>query len=95
MATETTTPPDAFLEDLLQLPKATEPSAGGLEIAWEGTKVIVASRGKPSPHRAWRRCPTADTELVEVVWIDDAEVLLVRPDVIKARLAARGESTLG
>jgi chemotaxis protein histidine kinase CheA len=83
---ETTTTPDAVLEDLLEIPAGAEKAEKALEISWDDKTVVIGGQHKRAPQRAWRRCPTADTELVEVVWMDDSEVLLVRPAVLRAQL---------
>jgi hypothetical protein len=87
----TTSTPAVVLEELLDIPMGASKAAeeGPVEIFWGKKKVVIASGGSLTPHRAWRRCPTAESELIEVVWIDGIETLLVRPEVLHEQLAAR------
>jgi two-component system chemotaxis sensor kinase CheA len=84
----TTATPDVVLEDLLGLPMTAPKGEAALEISWGMKKLVLSGRGTLAPHRAWRQCPTADSELVEVLWIGGDEVLLVRPEVLHASVAA-------
>jgi hypothetical protein len=47
-------------------------------------RFVIGAPAMPTVHRALRRCPTPDTDLVEVVWVDGNEVILLRPEMVDA-----------
>jgi two-component system chemotaxis sensor kinase CheA len=75
---------DIVLEDFLRIPRDREraATASALRIFGEGVSFHVDAGSKPSTHRVLRRSPTAESELVEIVWLDGAEVVLIRPEVV-------------
>src|SRR5262249_27571306 len=76
--------PNLVLEDVLRLPRAETRKATPLEIDGVPTHVVVAAGSRPRTHHALSHCITPDADLVEVVWVDEREVILVRPERIHA-----------
>jgi signal transduction histidine kinase/CheY-like chemotaxis protein len=64
--------------------RAEQPSLFVLRLRRGAARVSLGATTEPRRCRAVRVCPTSDTDLVEVVRVDDREVLLVRPDVLAA-----------
>lgn len=84
----TSAEPTVVLEEWLCIPTSGERVTSALEIFWDTRSIVVASTGLLVPHRAWRRCPTSDRDLIEVVSIGESPVLLIRPEVLYAQLEA-------
>jgi two-component system chemotaxis sensor kinase CheA len=75
---KTDLPASTTPEELIKLPKGG-PSAVHLEIFDDVSKYVLAAGSRPVLARGIRKCPTADTELVEIVFVDGKEVVLLRP----------------
>jgi two-component system chemotaxis sensor kinase CheA len=73
------TEPTCSFERLLDLP---EPSAQTFEITDGRTRIVARVLGPATHCRAFRKCPTPNTDAIEVVWVNGEELVLVRPDVV-------------
>jgi chemotaxis protein histidine kinase CheA len=68
-----------FAEELVRIPQTPRAGVVSLEIFDDVSHLVLRAGSRPTMHRALRRCPTADTERIEIVWVDDREVVLLRP----------------
>lgn len=82
-------PSGILLEDVFRLPQTTSGGGSPLSISGEGVSLTVEAGSKGTLARALRKCPTPAEELVEIVWIPEGEVVLVRPEVLNAKVGTR------
>ena len=76
-----------LLEDTFRLPRTKSGGGTPLSVSGEGISLTLEAGSKGTLARALRKCPTPPEELVEIVWIEEGEVVLVRPEVLNAKVS--------
>lgn len=76
-------------EDVLRLPHDPSAPCRVLTIFGEAISFDVRVAGKGTADVGLRRCPTPPDELVEIVWVGDREIILLRPEVLRDRFSSR------
>jgi len=74
------------LEDVLRIPKSDRAKPQSFSVFSADFAVTIDAVAKPTPERALRTCPTQEEELVEIVDVGERQLVLVRPEVLHARL---------
>jgi two-component system, chemotaxis family, sensor kinase CheA len=73
------------LEDLFRIPRERSGPVTALELVTGTSRIVVPALDRPVDRVAFRKCVTPESDIVEVVWVDGSEVLLVRPEHLHGR----------
>jgi two-component system chemotaxis sensor kinase CheA len=76
--------PNVSLSSVVGIPAPESADNVSIEVISGAKRFVIGAPAMPTVHRALRRCPTPDTDLVEVVWVDGNEVILLRPEMVDA-----------